>query len=482
MKHIFTTILAVLMLTVSNTLRAQDDVEATHIALTRLLQKHSVNADTIAKELSKKFSKDPAMQTAIARAYYRTFQNGTARHYLNKALKTDPKHSPAYILYGDMYCGWDVDSAAVWYSKAIEADSTFVDGYLRYATLVADKDMDKAKAKLEELRRVKPTFDVDASIAELYNLQGDDKAAAAAFANADANRLTMNQLAKYAQNLYWTQQDVKAMEIAQVGMARFPQNKGFDRLYFWCATRTGKYQEALKHGTVWMENTARDSINSIDLFSMGASHLGLGETEKAFGYFADIATMTDYFAPQMKGQITRMVNNVVEENKASGNYAKATEVYSRYMEAYPAEDRALQMYQLASIYRDEQESLEGEQKKEVIKVMFEIYDNIEKLYPDWENIHYVLYTHARWTYAYFDPQNEQSLAEPYYRKLYDVLAREAAPSEQKKAMLVEACKYLASDCYFQKEDTPSARMWWTRILKYDPDDETAKEALDKIRK
>lgn len=458
-----------------------EQADATQAALTLLIQKHSVNADTIAKELSHRFRKDPAMQTAIARAYYRNGQDANTRLYLNKAIDIDPRHAPAYILYGEMFGEWKPDSASYWFNKAIAVDSLNPDGYLRYARVNAVKNMELAKAKLEELRRVRPTYDVDAAIAELYNLQGDDKAAAAAFAAANPHNLTMTQLAHYVQNLYWTQQDDKAMEIATIAMQRFPGNKGFNRVYSWSAIRSGLYSEALKNARIWFDNAPKDSINSIDVFCLGSAYLGLGDTEKAFSYYSDIAGMDDYFAPQMKGQITRMVNNIVDEQKGSGKYDKAAEVYAHYITAYPSDDQALQLYQLAGIYREQQENLTGEEKKLAIKDMFEIYKEIEANFPDWKNIHYVLYTHARWTYAYFDPENEQSLALPYYSRLYDVLSKETSPSEQQKAMLVEACQYMASDAYFQKNDIPTARTWWSRILKYDPNNESARDALAKIK-
>lgn len=481
MKKIIS-IIILLNLTMACVVRAQDDADATQAALTLLIQKHSVNADTIAKELSQKFRKDAAMQTAIARAYFRNNQEANTRKYLHRAIGANDKYAPAYILYGELFGEWKPDSASFWFNKAIAAEPQNPDGYLRYARVNAAKNMDLAKAKLEELRRVRPTYDVDAAIAELYNLQGDDKAAAAAFAAADPNNLTMTQLAHYVQNLYWTQQDEKAMQIATIAMERFPGNKGFNRVYSWSAIRLGMYSETLKQAKIWYDNAPKDSINSIDIFCLGSAHLGLGETDKAFSYYSQIADMTDYFAPQMKGQITRMVSNVVDERKGDGNYDKAAEIYSRFIDLYPSDDRALQLYQLAAIYRDAQENMTGEEKQNTIGKMFEIYKEIETKYPDWKNIHFVLYTHARWTYAYFDKENEQSLALPYYNKLYDVLSIEANPNEQQKAMLVEACQYMASDAYFQKDDTATARLWWTRILKYDPDNESAKDALAKIKR
>lgn len=86
------------------------------------------------------------------------------------------------------------------------------------------------------------------------------------------------------------------------------------------------------------------------------------------------------------------------------------------------------------------------------------------------------------TYAYFDRDNSRSLARPYYEKLYDFLSSKDEQSEQEKAMIVEACQYLGSDSYFQHKNLADARVWWRRILLFDPENENAREALDKIKK
>ena len=62
------------------------DPDAVASAMAMLIHKHSLNADTIATEISNRFSKSAPMQTALARAYYRNNERGRTRHYLNKAI------------------------------------------------------------------------------------------------------------------------------------------------------------------------------------------------------------------------------------------------------------------------------------------------------------------------------------------------------------------------------------------------------------
>lgn len=463
---------------------AQMDPDAVQPAMAELIRRHSTSADTIAKEISAKFWGSAPMQIALARAYYRNNERQKTRYYLKKAMAADPKFSPAYVMYGDLYGEWNVDSAAYWFDRAIEANPKSIEGYVKYANVMARKDIDKAVAKLEELRKALPSYNVDVEISALYNKRGDDKAAAAALQDVDPNTLTMNQLAQYMQNCYWSTYDDRAMEVGEIAMRRFPENRGFNRVYAWSAARSGRYREAMSNAKLWLDNAPEDSINSIDYLAIGTACVGEGQYDKAFEYLNRIRELKDdYFAPQMPGQIAKLVNRNVDELKEQGRYDAATKLYSLYIKDYPsASDPAYQYYTLAQIYRSQQEELEGEKQKEVIRKMFAVYDIIEEKYPDWGNIHYVLYTHARWTYSYFDPENEQSLARPYYQQLYDVLEKRAKLSDQETTMAIESCQYLASDSYFQKQDLTDARLWWSRILTLDPTNQVAKEALAKIKK
>ena len=457
------------------------EADAVQAALAVVLHKYSTQADTIANELSARFNDQADMQTAIARAYFRNNEREKTRRFLDKAFAIDEDFSPAFILKGDMYGEWDVDSACYWFDKAIAVDSLNPIPYVKYATVMSRNDMDKAKAKLEELRLAVPGYNVDIELATLYNKKGMDAEAAAAMESVDPHTLTMNQLIQFVQNCYWSQDDIRCMELCLVGTQRFPDNKGFDRLYFWSATRSGMYAEALEHGKIWFES-AKDSVNSVDYFSLGSCYRGLSQLDDAFATYAKIPGCTDYFVPQMDGQIRTTLNRRVDALKAEQRFKEALELFKVFMEKYPSSDKAYMLYQYSTIYRDWQDGLQGDEKLTVIRQMFNVYDQLEAEYPNWENLHYVLYTHARWTYAYFDPDNTQCLAEPYYQKLYDYCVSKEEQTDQLRNMEIEACRYLASVAYFSRHDLKTARVWWNRILNIDPEDETALKALKTIKK
>lgn len=460
---------------------AQKDPDAVQAALAILLHRQGANADTIAVEISDRFHKSAAMQTAIGRAYFRNNERETTRRYIAKAIAADPKYAPAYTLNGEMFGEWDVDSACYYFDKAIESDTLYAPAYVRYANVMSRNNMDKAIARLEDLRRVLPTYNVDIEIANLYNKRGDDAGAAAALATVDLNTMTMNQVIKYVQNLYWSNQDDRAIEVAKYGLKKYPDNKGFSRIYCWSATRLGTYEKAKEQGEIWFNATPEDSINSVDLFCLGSAYLGLGNEDKAFELFGKIQTKNDYFASQTRSQITRVVRKLVDDKKLDGKFDEAVALYQRYMAAYPGGDDAFNLYQLADIYSDQVDELNGQQKVDCVNKMLSYYQQIEEKYPKWENINVVFYKHARYSYSFLDRDNTKELAKPYYSKLYENLSAQSELTEQQKKMIVEACNYLATTAYFKHNDATEARSWWRMMLKYEPDNEQALTALSKIK-
>ena len=135
-QHIFRRITLVFLLTTllplvgvqCFTASAQMDPDAVQPAMAELLRRHSTSADTIAKEISSRFFNSAPMQMALARAYYRNNERQKTRYYLKKAMAADPNFTPAYIMYGDLYGEWQVDSASYWFERAVEANPKVPEG------------------------------------------------------------------------------------------------------------------------------------------------------------------------------------------------------------------------------------------------------------------------------------------------------------------------------------------------------------------
>ena len=74
---------------------AQKEADAVQAAMAVVINKYSTQADTVAKELSARFNKDVAIQTALARAYFRNNEREKTRLYLDKAFAISDKYVPS---------------------------------------------------------------------------------------------------------------------------------------------------------------------------------------------------------------------------------------------------------------------------------------------------------------------------------------------------------------------------------------------------
>ena len=76
-----------------------------------------------------------------------------------------------------------------------------------------------------------------------------------------------------------------------------------------------------------------------------------------------------------------------------------------------------------------------------------------------------------------DPETIEGLAKPYYEASLAIFEQKPDPSVP---LVVECLSYLGY-YYFVKEDYPKSKEFWTRILAIDPENETAKAAMEGMK-
>jgi tetratricopeptide (TPR) repeat protein len=78
-----------------------------------------------------------------------------------------------------------------------------------------------------------------------------------------------------------------------------------------------------------------------------------------------------------------------------------------------------------------------------------------------------------------DPSSEQGLAKPYFEKIIEI---GSANPDKNKNDLIEAYGYLAAYYYNVKHDIAATKPFYEKILQLKPDDATAKENLETLKK
>lgn len=461
--------------------KSKIDVKAMQAALAEVIHKHSnVNGgDTIAAELAKKFKNDPEVLTHIAKAYMQNRTTDKARKYLDKAIKIKPDgYSPALVVKADIFKEESqIDSAALYYEKAVAADSTNAEAYVGYAMMYAKYagGIDKSIAMLEKARGRVPYFNVDAAIADCYSESGDSEASVNAIGNMDWNLLGEMQIINYCADLYFSKKHSEGAKAADFGANKWPGNPEFKKMQLWHNVKLDRFDEALSSGLKYRQIVPEEEEKalSITLFSLGYAYLGQGNLNETFVYFDKLGALSpesDRFVKNMQSQRAGIISQFAEYNTKNANYDLAIEMYQSIINHYPEADIAYYKYQIADVYKtivaDEFEKTKASKPENYMR-LFDAYTAFEKEYPDYVYLKYVLYYHANYLYSILDPENDQQLAEPIYTKLYNVIVSQQNQSEHDFRLLEAACRYLAVTYLQKKDDYIEARAWAERLLDYD---------------
>lgn len=108
-----------------------------------------------------------------------------------------------------------------------------------------------------------------------------------------------------------------------------------------------------------------------------------------------------------------------------------------------------------------------------LKKADEIFAEVAQRVPD----NYLGYFWRARTNAMADPESTEGLAKPYYEAALNLLEKKADAS---KALIIECESYLGYYHFLQK-DYEQSKVYWNKILTLDPENETAKQALQGLQ-
>jgi hypothetical protein len=129
---------------------------------------------------------------------------------------------------------------------------------------------------------------------------------------------------------------------------------------------------------------------------------------------------------------------------------------------------------LAQLYIQYANTLEGDAKTEQFKKADGIYQNMQGKYQDIDD--FIAFQRAR-IGMYMDPESKQELAKPHYEKIIELLGNKTDLEKAEKSRLVEAYRYLISYWLIVKDDAATAKQVAEKLIKIDPENETAKQVL-----
>lgn len=462
---------------------AQTDIKAVRMALAQVIHNHREPqcGDTVAVKLSQKFSKSAEMQTAIAMAYLQNSNREKAEHYLAKANNIEHDgirgYAPALILQGDILRDNNyVDSATVYYERAMQIDPRNPDSYVNMAMMYARYgNTERGIQIMEQLRTALPTYNVDGTIADLYSVAQDQRGATTYFEKTDFNLLRKDQVLSYAIGLYEQQKYAEGIELLGKAKEKWPQDKQVSRLLLWHCSAAQQYDEAIKHGTQYLDKTPEDSVWSIDHYAMGCSYLLTDQYDAAFEAFRKCQTKTDAWKAVQRNipSVFTIATNRLREEK---RYEEALALQRRFIEFRGSSATARNyvgiIQTLNAQLTDKDDQL---RTREDAQPLIDACKKYERDYPQDENVDYVMFIHWRWL-TVFDKEMDY-VALPEAQRLYKYLDTYPDRDKGQDSRLIQVIRYIASYNYFKLRRVTYAKSLWKRILEIDPNDEVARKAL-----
>ena len=179
------------------------------------------------------------------------------------------KGSLAYVLLGDIAALKDsignAGAAATQYQNAITVDPQNVTAYERYAKVFRHVNSKVAVQKLEELRKVKPDYPVEATAAEIMLGDGKYKEALEWYAKANPANMSEDNFYNYGFAAYITKDYQRALDVVKQGLQKFPNSEYLSRIAMMASVELKDYASAINYGKVVFAGSGKKVANDYDV-------------------------------------------------------------------------------------------------------------------------------------------------------------------------------------------------------------------------
>ena len=413
--------------------------------------------------------KNVALLVDIGEAYLKEGDTETAQEYADRAKEVNHKFADAYVLSGDVaFARKDVNRASSEYNQAIYFDENCCEAYLKYADVYQWVNPQLSIEMLERLEQKIPDDPrVDRQLGEIYYGMGEYGKAIDAYGQyMEIGIPEVKDYTRYATLLYLNKAFYESLQSVNKGLKMDADNLVFKRLLMYNQYELGNYDAGLAEASVFFTET--DSAEWVYL-----DHVYYGRLLKQKQQYDDALAQFEK-ALDLDNTQTHVYQDISMVYEAKQDYPKAIQAFRDYMETErDASDVGrlflygrLNYYAAAnSILKDFQTDYLAEADAAFARVMEYAPENY--LGSFWR---------AR-TNSLRDPETIEGLAKPYYEEALAIFEQKPGTSVP---LVVECLSYLGY-YYFVQEDYPKSKEFWTRILTIDPENETAKVALEGMK-
>lgn len=370
----------------------------------------------------------------------------------------------AYMLLGDIAAIQDsvgnAGAAATQYQTAISLDPQNVAAYERYAKVYRRVNAQTAVAKLEELRKVKPDYPVEATAADI--LIGDGKYGEGLKWYDKANRANLSEtnFYNYGYAAYVVDQNDKALDVISSGLQKFAGSEYLSRIGMMAAVAKKDYPLALNYANTMFAGKDKKVANDYLVYAKAL----------AGGQQFDKAMEAVGKAKELDPNNTEVFKTLADVYNLQGNEDKALEAQQQYLAA--KKDANSQDYAgLANTYMQKAEKLTDKaQKAAAYNKAIEVYEDMITKFPsisDW--------IWLQEAYAAYGLNDADKVAD-LYKKVADFEEAKSSLNAEQKGYLETV--YYGLGFYNQKKGNEAvAKEYFQKCLNINPDNADAKKAL-----
>ena len=433
------------------------------------------NVAELAKTAYKKNKKNAEALMKVARAYYEQQDTAGANlfaNYANEAGKPKNAYAPAFMMLGDVEAAYGTDGgkAAGYYNQAIHFDPTNPEGYKKWALVYRKISPNQAAAKLQEMKRNCPNEDIDAAIAHIYMLAGDEKQAYENYAKADVNKLDKGNLNEFVRASYFTGHFEDALKAAEAGLKLEPRNPTFNRLAMFSNYELKKYDDAKAYIHKYFNETDSAKFSEYDHFYTALIYQALEDKENMYAQYDKALELVNDSSMIKRHAILKSVSDSYLADK---NFDNAIKYYQDFLGCKPElnSDDMEGLAKIYSKYADEDEV----RKAELVGKAIEAYRAMGEKFPI-QNI-YAAYQCATMNNK-LDKTGEKGLAKPDYQRVVELLESKADRNNSENTMLKYSYHYLMSNAFLYGKNKPLAKEYANKILAIDPEYAPAQQIRD----
>ena len=459
-----------MMLSINAHVMAQDtksQIEA--ITKTIVENKGDVKASTPAvKEFIKVNKKNAEALAGLGRAFLQAKNQPEAQKYADMAIKANKNLAAGYILKGDIaVINDEPGEAAMWFQSATMFDPSNNDGYVKYARIYQKIDPQGAVEMLEKLRKVNPSYPVDAAAGYMYS-QNDKLVTAMSYYDKvqDVKALEDYILYDYAGTAYSMKDYEKALRLAKAGIEKYPDYFSFIRLAAFSANHTKDYQAALTYIQQYLAKEKAEYINDAVYMNYGEALKGLEKYEEAIAQYEKAYALNNENIEVFKASSDIYL--------ASKDFDKAVEYQNKYIDALKDQANYKHYEAIADIYIDKSDVAKtNAEKVAALKKASEVFGTIAEKFDYAKE--YAVYKRAN-IHHQINTDVKAGEAKPYYEEYIRLVEPKAEKTASEISKLATCYQYLAIH-YIHNDNKTKAKECAAKAVEYNANDETCKQIL-----